>query len=465
MLYNKGHIMKNLYPSGFATVMTSLFMLLGLTTSANGENRIDTQRPDAPELAKYGQYNVGVRTLEFTNPNQIDVVNIDTAQLDSSGVNSSGSDAPTLPKYDRPLTVELWYPAAEDATGSKVQTTYLRDGKTKISLHGKAMRDASPAQSDQAHPFVIISHGYPGNRYLMSHLGENLASKGYVVASIDHTDSTYRTLNAFKSTLVNRPLDQGFVLNEIERLSETSDSFLHNIVDTQNTAIIGYSMGGYGAVIMSGAGMTKQAAESNNMVPSGLLSMYQQASTSQAKRPDSRIKTVIAFAPWGMNYNVWNEQGLADIDVPMLFVAGSVDDVSGYENGVRALWQNAKNTERALLTYENANHSAGAPMPAPEESFYYNEELGINVSVHYTDSVWESARMNNIAQHFTTAWLGKYLKKNAEMQDYLDLVPSSNEGRWAKDQSGKEQPEHTHWNGFKNRTAKGLKFEWLAPQK
>ena len=446
--------MKYLYPTGFTALIAVFSLSLGMSKSVHGENRIDTQRPDAPQLAAYGEHKVGVRTLELINPNQIDVVNIDT----------SNPDTPSFPKYDRPLKVELWYPAANDAKGSQIQTTYLRDGKTEVDIVGKAMRDAAPAQSSEPLPFVIISHGYPGNRYLLSHLGENLASKGYVVASIDHTDSTYRTLGAFKSTLINRPLDQGFVLDEIERLSKTSDFFLHHRVDTQNTAIIGYSMGGYGAVIMSGAGITQQAAESKNMVPSGLLAMYQEGSTSQAKRPDPRIKTVVAFAPWGMNYKVWNEQGLGDIDVPMLFVAGSVDDVSGYENGVRALWQNAKNTERALLTYENANHSAGAPMPAPEESFYYNEDLGFNVSAHYTDAVWASSRMNNIAQHFTTAWLGKYLKKNAEMHDYLDLVPSSNDGKWAKDKNGAENPEHTHWKGFENRTAKGLKFEWLKPE-
>ena len=28
------------------------------------ENRIDTQRPDAPELAAYGDYRVGVTTTE-----------------------------------------------------------------------------------------------------------------------------------------------------------------------------------------------------------------------------------------------------------------------------------------------------------------------------------------------------------------------------------------------------------------
>lgn len=445
--------MKNLYPSSFVTLLTFLSMTLVISTSVNGQNRIDTQRPDAPKLAAYGKHKVGVRTLELVNPNQIDVVNIDTTDPDS----------PVIPRYDRPLSVELWYPAADDANGGKIQTTYLRDGTTEIEISGKAMRDAKPLKDSEAFPFIVISHGYPGNRYLMAHLGENLASKGYIVAAIDHTDSTYRTLASFQSTLVNRPLDQGFVLDEMEKMNATPSFFLHGMVDINNSAIIGYSMGGYGAVIMSGAGITEQAVTSDMLVPSGLLSMYQSGAASQSSRPDPRIKTVIAFAPWGMNYRLWNEKGLGEIDIPMLFVAGSVDDVSGYENGVRAIWGKAQNTERALLTYENANHGAGAPMPAPEESFYFNTELGINVSEHYTDPVWANTRMNNIAQHFATAWLGKYLKNNDAMNRYLDLVPYSNEGVWAKDESGEEKPEHTHWKGFKNRTAKGLRFEWLRP--
>ena len=67
---------------------------------------------------------------------------------------------------------------------------------------------------------MIISHGYPGNRYLMSHIGENLASKGFVTVSIDHKDSTYDDQKAFGSTLYNRSFDQLFVLNEIDRLGQ-----------------------------------------------------------------------------------------------------------------------------------------------------------------------------------------------------------------------------------------------------
>jgi hypothetical protein len=65
------------------------------------------------------------------------------------------------------------------------------DGRPQAELTGRAVRDAPPHASDAPYPLVIVSHGYPGNRFLLSHLSENLASKGYVVAAIDHTDSTY----------------------------------------------------------------------------------------------------------------------------------------------------------------------------------------------------------------------------------------------------------------------------------
>ena len=43
----------------------------------------------------------------------------------------------------------------------------------------------------------------------------------------------------------------------------------------------------------------------------------------------------------------------------------SVDDVSGYEKGIKAIYEQAVSSDRYLLTFENANHNAAAPMPAP----------------------------------------------------------------------------------------------------
>jgi predicted dienelactone hydrolase len=422
-----------------------LVMFSGLSLTIFAENRIDTQRPDAPDLAAYGEYAIGVKTFKIVNPKQIDIVKIDPA-------NSTNP-----PKYDRPLTLETWYPAIKDSQGNTSLDVYLRDGKTIVSIQGKAIRDAKPFISSQKYPLVLISHGYPGNRFLMSHLAENIASKGYVVVSIDHTDSTYRTQAAFGSTLINRPLDQLFTLDQIERMSKDSSSFLFDLVNTQNTALIGYSMGGYGAVIAAGGGVTQQAVDYPWGLPQDALAIHQ-----NRQYLDPRLKTVIAFAPWGMNYGIWDSTTLKDVKVPMFFISGSVDDVSGYKEGVRAIWQGTTMVDRALLTFENANHGVGAPMPAPKESYVYDETLDFNISEHYTDAVWDTVRMNNISQHFVTAWLEKHLKDNTKMNAYLNLKANSNDGVWSMDDNNQPKQEHTHWAGFKNRTAKGLRFETLV---
>ena len=427
---------------------TTALLAAGLTAgAAQAENRIDRQLPNAPELAAYGDHAVGVRTLEMVNPGQIDILAIDPA-----------ADKPEeMPRYDRPLTVEMYYPAAEGAEGETSFKAYLRDGTTEVTLEGQAMRDVDPAEGE-TFPLVLISHGYPGNRYLMSHLAENLASKGYVVASIDHTDSTYRTQAAFGSTLVNRSLDQLFVLEQMAQKAADGGDFA-GLYDAENTGLIGYSMGGYGAIITAGGGVTEASVGYTWGGPHGTLGIHQAGSETHDALPDPRIKTAVAFGPWGMNRGFWDAEGLAGVQIPMLFIAGSQDDVSLYENGIRAIWENTSNVDRALLTYMNAGHNAGAPMPAPEEAYYFSEDKGFNISEHYTDAVWDTARMNNIAQHFVTAWMDSHLKGESEKAAYLDLVENSNDGVWSVEEDGTEKEDHSYWKGFPEGTAKGLMYE------
>ena len=427
---------------------TPMAIAIGLAgTTLMAENRIDTQLPGAPELAAYGAMPVGVRQLEMVNPGQIDILSIDPA----------APKPDPLPTYDRPLTVEMWYPAAEGATGDTTLQAYLRDGTTEVALEGKAMRDADPA-AEGGYPLVLISHGYPGNRFLLSHLAENIASKGYVVASIDHSDSTYRTQAAFGSTLVNRSLDQLFVLEEMAKLAAAGGVFA-GLYDADNTGLIGYSMGGYGAIITAGGGVTETSVGYPWGGPHGTLGIHQAGSDTHNALPDDRIKTAVAFGPWGMNTGFWDAEGLSGIRIPMLFIAGSQDDVSLYEKGVRAIWENASNLPHALLTYVNGGHNSGAPMPAPEESYYFSEDKGFNISEHYTDPVWDTARMNNIAQHFVTAWLDLHLKGDEAKAAYLDLVENSNDGVWSKNDDGTDKEDHTYWTGFGQGTAKGLMYE------
>jgi predicted dienelactone hydrolase len=148
----------------------------------------------------------------------------------------------------------------------------------------------------------------------------------------------------------------------------------------------------------------------------------------------------------------WDAEGLAGIETPVLFMAGSEDDVSGYENGTRAIFEGAVNAERYLLTFENARHNAAAPIPAPREAW------AAGTFAHYADAVWDTTRMNNVAQHFVTAFFGLHLKGDEAMAPYLDLVEDAVAGR-----RGQADERHTYWLGFQQRTALGLRFERGAP--
>ncbi len=415
-------------------------------------NRIDTVTPVAPELASYGPHAIGVRTIQVTDKNRPDILNTKEGE-------------PTA-RYDRPLKVEIWYPAilaAGQSQGGDYRGVITRDPSVVVTLHGRAVRDAAPQALAGAFPLVIVSHGYPGDRYLLSHLCENLAGKGYVVASIDHKDSTYDDQKAFASTLYNRPFDQLFVLSEMDRLGRPdSGAFLAGLVDASRTGLVGYSMGGYGVVNVIGGAFRKGVETMPSTPPNGLLAQRGASNPEFHNSVDPRIKAAIAIAPWGMQQAAWDAEVLKGIRTPVLFVAGSADDVSGYEKGTRAIFEAAVNADRYLLTFVGANHNAGAPIPAPEETYI---ALGDRPGgfTHYADAVWDTVRMNNILDHFATAFFDLRLKGEQARQAYLDVVPKGENAIYSLDKDGKPTPEHTYWKGFKRKTAVGLVLERLPP--
>ena len=406
-----------------------------ITAVNNNSFIVGDALPDAPALSARGDYKVGVRTLDLVNKNQVDI-------LHSKG----GVD----PLYDRSLKVEVWYPAIIPE-GKKELVTYeatlglFKDSARPLipyTFLGRALRNAAPDLSAGKFPLIIVSHGYPGSRLLLTYLTENLASKGYVVVAIAHTESTYSDRAAFQSTLLNRSKDDLFVLNQIAALSNAdSKSFLAGLADANNTALIGYSMGGYGVLNVAGAGYSGKLDTVFGQMTGGSNALKVRTTNNADYKAsiDPRIKAVVAFAPWGMQRGVWDAAGLQGLKVPTFFVAGSLDDVSGYEDGIKAIYTGAVNTNRYLLTYQNARHNV-APNPPPVESL----KAGVNFDeyYHYAEPSWNGQRINNINQHFVTAFIGIYLKKQ-DYGKYLDLQPNSNEKTWT---------------GFKPRTATGLEL-------
>lgn len=369
-------------------------------------NRIDLTRPTAPSLAFPGPLSVGVRSLRLMNRDQVDVL----------------SSTDRIRRYDRPLTVELWYPAQPGTGVAQPYQGLLRDGKRPIDLHGAALREATPLGTGW--PLVILSHGYPGHRLLLAHFGEKLASHGYVVAAIDHTDSTYGDMGAFASTLVNRPLDCEFVRQSMAGLA-----------DIETFAIIGYSMGGYGALVSAGAAIAPETLTMEDAPPHGLWDRYLDPSVSPA------LKAIIPIGPWGRQDGLWTAHGLAGIRVPMLIMAGSVDDISGYDAGIRLIFTDAVNAPRHLLTFVNAGHNAAAAHPAPVEAWEPSPHQDFHPFEHYADPVWDTVAMNNIAQHFALAFLDRHLKGQTDRNAWLTA----------------------DFKGFQPGTAQGLTFETLPP--
>ncbi|MES1217383.1 MAG: alpha/beta fold hydrolase [Bacteroidota bacterium] len=437
----------NLTFSRLFVAVISLLILQACSTSSKIAGTAESSfitgdtLPDAPKLSARGEYKVGVRTLEFINKDQVDILH-----------SKAGKD----PLYDRHLKVEIWYPAIIPQ-GKKQLVAYnqvmgmFNDSTRPIvpfTFEGRALRDATPDASGGVYPLVIVSHGFPGSRLILTYLTENLASKGYVVVAIDHTESTFTDRAGFQSTLLNRSKDVLFVLNQLADLSKSdSKNFLAGLPDANNTGLIGYSMGGYGVLNVAGAGYSPRLDSFFSLIAGGSKAINVRSTNNAEYKAsyDSRIKAVVAFAPWGMQRGIWNAEGLQGLKVPTFFVAGSQDDVSGYEDGTKAIYKGAINAKRYLLTYVNARHNV-APNPPPPETL----KPGVPFSEYsfYAEPSWKEQRINNINQHFVTAFLGIYLKK-MDYSKYLDLPEKSNDKTWP---------------GFKPRTSVGLEFSQDSPK-
>jgi len=399
-------------------------------------------RADAPELAYRGSFDVGVRTVKAVNPNQIDILNYSPENPD--------------PRYDRPLTLEVWYPA-KDRGKKKEVTTYqdvLGSGPGNpvrplipFEFAGRALRNAKPNSKEGPYPLVIVSHGYPGSRVLLTYLTENLASKGYVVVAIDHTESTHADAVGFESTLLNRTLDINFVIDHMAQMSASKGKqFLAGTVNAEATAVIGYSMGGYGALIAAGAGVNK-----NNWiygyVPGNYMEMFIAGNPAYTALLDPRIKAIVPFAPWGGQWGTWDSAGLEGLKVPSLFIVGDMDGTADY-GGVAFLFEKAVSSDRYMLVYQNGIHEVAVNPPPPIAENHFREYM------HYQEPAWDNRRCNNINQHFITAFIGIHLKGMEEYQPYLDLIPFSNDASTG---------DKDYWKGFKDWTAVGLELHHIAP--
>ncbi|MGH7804618.1 MAG: alpha/beta hydrolase family protein [Candidatus Binatia bacterium] len=178
-----------------------------------------------------GNLPVGVRTVHWTDP----------------------------AREDRPLSVEVWYPATESARGRDVDPA-TADAYDLIPGfppgRQSAVRDAEAATG--RHPLVVFSHGFGSHRRQSTFLCTHLASHGYVVAAVDHTGNTIIDMmqlilggntggaaearESMRGMIAARPADASFV---IDRLVDGGIPELAGRVDAERIGISGHSFGGW----------------------------------------------------------------------------------------------------------------------------------------------------------------------------------------------------------------------------
>ncbi len=283
--------------------------------------------------------------------------------------------------------------------------------------------------------------------------------------SIDHKDSTYDDQKAFGSTLYNRPFDQLFVLNEIDRLGKPgSGSFLAGLVDATRAGIIGYSMGGYGVVNVIGGGYSAASATFPNAPPNKMLAERGAANPEYQKARDPRIKAAIAIGPWGMQGGFWDAEGLKGIRTPVMFVAGSADDVSGYEKGhARDLPGRGQRRPLPADLHQRQPQRRGADSGAGRNLCVFRGATRLPVHALCRCGVGHRAH----EQHLRSL-RDRVLRPASQGRTGQAGLPATS-CRTARtrciaiDRDGKPTATHTYWKGFKRATAVGLMLEHAAP--
>jgi predicted dienelactone hydrolase len=242
------------------------------------------------------------------------------------------------PRLD-PKTPQIAFPFDPSQPGTaqvKILNLSLNDQKRdrKIPVDIYWSNDANANK-----PLIVFSHGLGSVRTDLRYLAEHLASHGYVVAALEHPGSNEDNINSAlqgktrpvkPQEFLNRPQDVSFVLDELEKLNQTTNHPLQGKLATMNAMVVGYSFGGSTALALAGGELQlerlKQRCKKNLAILSlgeAMQCIAQELPENTYQLRDTRIKQAIALNP--TTSLIFGETGLTKVQIPTLVLAGSAD--------------------------------------------------------------------------------------------------------------------------------------------
>jgi predicted dienelactone hydrolase len=188
-------------------------------------------------------------------------------------------------------------------------------------------------------PVIVYTHGMGSVRTDLRYLAEHLASHGYIFVALEHpgsnqtnTDLAIKGKTRFlqPQEFLDRPKDISFVLDELEKLNQTTGNPLQGKLATNNTMLIGYSFGGGTALTVAGAelqitGIRERCQNKLNILSFGetLQCVAQELPQKSYQLRDDRVKQVMVLTP--TTSIMFGDTGLTKLQIPTLIVASSAD--------------------------------------------------------------------------------------------------------------------------------------------
>lgn len=246
---------------------------------------------------------------------------------------------------DRHLALNVFYPAVAAPPGAEA---FPMPFYTDVTIYP----DLSLVDNER-HPLILFSHGRGSNGLVYAWFAQALASRGYIVAALDH----YRA-NSYDSSIVylanklwQRPKDLTLTANFL-----VGDAFWGPLIDKDRIGVAGHSQGGFTSLWIGGARVNaekyldfQRGWKNNRAVPQHLRDQLPLDAAPALDVADPRIKAVFAMAPGIIHAFGMDEAGLHELKLPTYLIVGARDTQTPPDENAEFAAHNIPGSELNIL--------------------------------------------------------------------------------------------------------------------